>query len=89
MPRASSWTDDQREKLIDLVMKNLALWQEKLPEYMRKDIKQTSWEKIAECFPLSFHFSTVGEGTHRPDKASQMAVTVSRKMVLTVAVPRQ
>ena len=37
MPRKSSWSDEDREKLIDLVSKNPILWQNDLRDHMRTD----------------------------------------------------
>ena len=37
MPRKSSWSDEDREKFIDLVSKNPILWQNDLPDHMRTD----------------------------------------------------
>ena len=48
MPRASTWTVEEREKLIDLIMKNPGLWQQKLAGYMRADKKLELWQQIAE-----------------------------------------
>ena len=46
MPRKSSWSDEDREKLIDLVSKNPILWQNDLPDHMRTDKNDDVWNGI-------------------------------------------
>ena len=48
MPRKSSWSDEDREKLIDLVSKNPILRQNDLPDHMRTDKNDDVWNRIGK-----------------------------------------
>ena len=48
MPRKSSWSDEDREKLIDLVSNNPILWQNDLPDHMRADKNDDVWNGIGK-----------------------------------------
>ena len=48
MPRKSSWPDEDREKLVDLVPKNPILWQNDLPDHLRMDKNDGVWNGIGK-----------------------------------------
>ena len=48
MSRKSSWSDEDRERLIDLVSKNPILWQNDLPDHMRTDKNDDVWHGIGK-----------------------------------------
>ena len=54
MPRKSSWSDEDREKLIDLVSKNPILWQNDLPDHMQTDKNDDVWNGIGKVIRETF-----------------------------------
>ena len=48
MPSKSCWSDEDHEKLIDLVSKNPILWQNDLPDHMRKDKNDDVWNGMGK-----------------------------------------